>query len=514
MKQPLVNPKLSSTSWRDVIWQEWQSSEDSEYATHLFKLIADKTIHSWYTIATTIGISAIYGMLGGMLIWLLTAFRAVIHQDVTVWETSWQSLVLFIGLGCAVGIAAGFVIHRLLLKNALWPKLFLSLRVGVIIGSIYWLLGGPVPGFIFGIIATAISTKITKWIKLVPNFEAEGLAIAAPLIVGSVAILIFDIGVGLAIWAIVGPLTFVIALTILIFPSTLKDKLTIWLEEWDQIMRSYDYQTMTLIEYFSHNSYHRWFFSKHKPKLRELEKALADAYDEQQEAMKIWGRFLRRLRKQKEQPSSATKLITDLQSDYWVTRFTAQHALVYLGGEAVDPIQQVLKNKTTSLYSVIVRVLHNIADETSLKWASSASSLVCPKCLARCYKHPLKYLEKLNRTYYYGCRYCKQSREFLNCPQGVTAVLDSKWAEADRYQDGSLSVNWIKHQKPFDFDKVEINKADDKTIELFAMTIGNDTDPIRKDRYKEIRCVISPDCRLSKNSQRVLQSVLGQIIIE
>jgi len=192
----------------------------------------------------------------------------------------------------------------------------------------------------------------------------------------------------------------------------------------------------------------------------------------------------------------------------WPTlAFRFRDGLLQLGGEAVEPLEQVLLKRGPSENPVIVRILENIAAETHQQLAANASSLVCSNCFVRFQEHPI---DRLGKTFY-GCRKCKQSREFFNCPQGVTAVLDAGWTEVYGYQAGLLRVNWITDQKLFDLDRVEIIRATDKTVEHFAIQIGNDTDPIRQAHYKACDCTISADCKLSANSLRILQSFFGRV---
>jgi hypothetical protein len=48
-------------------------------------------------------------------------------------------------------------------------------------------------------------------------------------------------------------------------------------------------------------------------------------------------------------------------------------------------------------------------------------------------------------------------------------------------------------------------------VERFAVQVGNDTDPVRQEFYRFMRCVISPDCRLSDNTIRILRRTFGQV---
>jgi len=49
-------------------------------------------------------------------------------------------------------------------------------------------------------------------------------------------------------------------------------------------------------------------------------------------------------------------------------------------------------------------------------------------------------------------------------------------------------------------------------VERFAVQVGNDTDPFRRPRYRQMRCVVKPECNLSENTLRILDSVFGQVV--
>ncbi|MEJ2556606.1 MAG: hypothetical protein P8186_10325, partial [Anaerolineae bacterium] len=58
---------------------------------------------------------------------------------------------------------------------------------------------------------------------------------------------------------------------------------------------------------------------------------------------------------------------------------------------------------------------------------------------------------------------------------------------------------------------VEIILATDEDVERFAIQVGNDTDPYRKPRYRQMPCIVKPGCELSENTWRVLDSLFGQV---
>ena len=94
----------------------------------------------------------------------------------------------------------------------------------------------------------------------------------------------------------------------------------------------------------------------------------------------------------------------------------------------------------------------------------------------------------------------------------VVAVLDADWAaETERVGVDKQRVNWLRRQKLFDFDWVEIVNATDEDVDNFAVQIGNDTDDWRQLRYPQMQCVISPQCALSENTLRILKNTFGEV---
>ena len=62
-----------------------------------------------------------------------------------------------------------------------------------------------------------------------------------------------------------------------------------------------------------------------------------------------------------------------------------------------------------------------------------------------------------------------------------------------------------QRQSLFDFDEVKVVQAADKEVQTFAVQVGNDTDTFRRQRYRKVPCVISPECRLSEATLRILK---------
>jgi hypothetical protein len=219
-----------------------------------------------------------------------------------------------------------------------------------------------------------------------------------------------------------------------------------------------------------------------------------------------------RLEHQKEQPDQLDSLVAALQSRDWADYSMARQTLVALGGEATEPLHRIAADEANPLQPLAIELLTHIEQETTIRFAWRLAQLLCPRCLTRFGAHSLDLAWGVSFTYY-GCRACGQSREFLEWPQ-VVAVLDTNWTELYARQGDQLRLNWLKRRTLFDFDRIEIIQATDEEVERFAVQVGNDTDPVREPRYKQMWCRVGPECRLSENTLRILESIFGQVEAE
>ena len=179
-------------------------------------------------------------------------------------------------------------------------------------------------------------------------------------------------------------------------------------------------------------------------------------------------------------------------------------AVIALGGEAVPTLHDIITNKKHVLNLVAVQLLQDIAEETTSRLKHKTRGLLCSHCLVSVAAH------KVNKVTYYGCRVCGQSREFVEA--WLVAVLDREMGLEQMRQGDILRVNWLIRRDLFDFDEVEIVQAIDEEVERFAVQVGNDTDTVRRPRYKQMRCSISSDCNLTENTRRILQHMFGQVM--
>lgn len=94
----------------------------------------------------------------------------------------------------------------------------------------------------------------------------------------------------------------------------------------------------------------------------------------------------------------------------------------------------------------------------------------------------------------------------------IIAVLDSTWAEeTQRPNPDLLRVNWLRRKALFDFDQVEIIQATDHQVEELVTMVESDTDSWRRSRYRQMRCLVDPDCKLSEETVRMLRHTFGEV---
>jgi hypothetical protein len=198
-------------------------------------------------------------------------------------------------------------------------------------------------------------------------------------------------------------------------------------------------------------------------------------------------------------------LLTDLANAY--------PQILAIGSKAIPLLEEkaelaIIKG-SHSLRPITVQLLQEITQDTT-RWVTQVSHRWCPHCLARCVAHEVA-LSPMNFITYYGCRICGQSEAFLDWAGPVVAILDRNITTELSEEKGALRVNWLVRRALFDFEAVEIIQATDEEVERFAVQVGNETDEVRQPRYKEMRCTVSPECKLSENTMRILKRTFGQV---
>jgi hypothetical protein len=252
-----------------------------------------------------------------------------------------------------------------------------------------------------------------------------------------------------------------------------------------------------------------YFWWQGQPPAAKVERALRQARRSRPEMEEVWAEPMAQAEAEKAQTRDPETLVSMLSSYSWGERFAARQALIAWGGEAVPALKKIAADRENRLWQVAIWILTSIEQETTNRFVWRLSETYCPNCLALFDRHAVDLL--LISFGYYGCRICGQSQKFLYLPQGSVAVLDAAGREEQIVVEGQLQINWLLRRELFDFNRVEIVRASDEDVERFAVQVGNDTDPFRRQRYQQITCRIGPKCRLSENTLRILRRTFGQV---
>ncbi|MCP4369554.1 MAG: hypothetical protein GY797_15800 [Deltaproteobacteria bacterium] len=201
----------------------------------------------------------------------------------------------------------------------------------------------------------------------------------------------------------------------------------------------------------------------------------------------------------KEYLSKLIDMLCDLENNYSV--------IVNSGGEFVPTLQTIANNNSHLFRSIAIYLLEGIASKSE-RLRISKPKLLCPRCFLRYKTQKVKLFGRESPSYY-ACPKCHQNRDYFL--GRVVAVLNNRMKKECREIQNALKVNWCFGRKIFDFDTVEIEQATDEDVERFAVQVGNDTDEVRKSRYKQMICKISPSCELSENTIRILQHTFAHV---
>lgn len=208
------------------------------------------------------------------------------------------------------------------------------------------------------------------------------------------------------------------------------------------------------------------------------------------------------------------ELLVDLDElythlDFFAPLAGARPNFLAKGPHLIDLIQAPILNQPQHpFYTLINQWLTDIAAETVARWGGGKERLICTDCYTTIIRQTLPIKPPVD---YYACRRHRHSSTALPVTGQVVAVLDEAMVESHILDTPHLRVNWLKLGHLFDFDVVEILRANDEQVERFAVQVGNDTDPTRKDNYAHMNCRIDPEAQLSDNSLRVLRRLFGGV---
>lgn len=557
-------------NWRGLVWRAWRNSDDEVFAGRLFVLVADDPVGGPGMVGL-LATGLIYGAAAGLLLFLLLSAEGVALGAIR-WDRLVLSLWLGGGAGTIVALVILLVLDRRLTwrqwLGLLTPNVALDMptflrplrRVRQILareqifllagGLLGGLAGGPIGGLagawlfrwlhglvclifplseegasaqhagwggvvLFGMLGGMVGWLVTVFVGVLALLLGLGggssfvggfaLLFVLLLLGGQVVGLLLGLDPGLPgglLFGLTGALLGGLFVALVTGPAGgLIAGLFIFLVN----------GLVSLIRASPHAWRWRWlwFWWRDPPTAARLEEALRQACVEQYAARRIWTEPLRRLDRRRAQLGPVGAFMTLLEHEAWGERFVARHTLVSLGGEAVEPLCALAQDADSPLQRTALWLLENIAADTTERLAGQAPRLLCPRCAVHCGEIPLEVSGRL--LTYYGCRACGQSRGFVDWTGPVVAVLDVRMEEEEVKTDGTWWVNWLMRRQLFDFDWVEIVWAMDEEVERFALQVANDTDALRRPRYRQMRCVVAERTALSENTMRILDKVFGEV---
>lgn len=467
-----------SQDWRDVLWREWRNTRDYDYAAQLLEVIGNQEA-GWLA---TGGLSVLGLICGAFATIVASAVGGLLAGGFDLCLPPWPPTIEGGLLGGCVGLLSGWLFR----KRLTWR----------------WLIGCLVPKVAKSDASAAIMVTV---------FTALPLAVALGLVSGTPAALVIAVSgstfLGMASGLIDSTRVVAFASAFIALAHGIETGIA-------------GFAVMFLGAVFGalqlqgecthqHGSKLPWWWDRPSP--REVEEALRLACNTPHEGSSSLTAALKFLDDVRQHPRPYQNLLQGLRSGDWKERFIATHTIIDTGGAVVEDLAELSGDSYERTRDAVRWILKGISTETAARLRSQVGSKVCPECVTRCDAIPLRLSFPNEVISYYGCRTCGQSRDFLDCPGDLVAVLDTDSTEEKWEKDGSWFINWFERDGLFDFDRIEIVNANDAEVEQFAIDIGNDTDEYRRSRYKEVRCRVAPGCNLSENTLRILRNTFGSV---
>ena len=79
---------------------------------------------------------------------------------------------------------------------------------------------------------------------------------------------------------------------------------------------------------------------------------------------------------------------------------------------------------------------------------------------------------------------------------------------------GMLNVNWLKYGKPFDFQRVELDRTGATEVENFVQQSRFQAEETVRRGLRKMVCVVGSRARLEDKSLRVLRPIFGTVVEE
>jgi len=527
----------SGRSWQNVLWREWRNSEDREVARRLLDRLLREPI-GWLATLVTVAGGAVCGAMGWVLFVLAVGYARV-QPARDEWPLVWRGVGAHVALGALAG-GVVVAVYLLLLKRVtrlrwvlcvVWQPLDIPgnprdwrRRLVAHTGFLYGVCGLALLGSSLGW-GFALACGLPMWWILFTQ-EKHGDRVFHVLRAARWrthrAFLGLPYG---AIWGTLGG-----ALVWLLFLSTARANHDLGYDApavvWDAAVAAGGaYALLGLLVFgpahkaialscdvpahaqeaviaFADASRPLLLWWTPRPRPCDLEVALRVAGESE------WAQFFHRLGEWRAQGVPPDELVRALSRSTWYERLAARHALVSLGGEGIVHLEGLLRGAYGAYAQrVAAWIVRSIGRDTAARLAPHLHAHVCPRCLARCHTHWVT-VPGQRPVAYYGCRSCRQTREFLFAPEGVVAVLDRRMS-VPVLPGRTLYVNWHARRAVFDFDRVEIRDADDDDVERFCIQIREDTDEVRRRHYRSVRCAVWLNCEFSENTWRILNATFA-----
>jgi hypothetical protein len=234
-------------------------------------------------------------------------------------------------------------------------------------------------------------------------------------------------------------------------------------------------------------------------------------------------------------------LIDALKEEELLVRSKAVKALGKIGDAgAVEPIIKALKDKASFVREKAAEALGEIGDPLAIeplfaalrdnhphvrREAQNALKIIhrniptedfgfiCGKCFYRSKKHKVK-ISSFNTFNYYACRNCHSNSYLIEGIEKAVLSVDRNFEETSARDGGTLTVNWFKRKKPFDFDEIHIIDANDFDVEELVMKLKNDMDNKRRKRLHKTPVYLSPGLKISRAKMNLLNDNFKIVIRE
>ena len=205
-------------------------------------------------------------------------------------------------------------------------------------------------------------------------------------------------------------------------------------------------------------------------------------------------------------------LVEDLRTGSWDERLVAWKGLSAHGPEVAPALLRLVDEPDPPEPAWIAAMLEPIARRVAERIADRPGEQVCPDCCLRATTRAvtLPESEEGRETTFdvLHCRGCQRIDGFLEHPGPIVAVLDADPVE-EGLADGELRVDAIRRPGLADLDRVRILRSTDAEVEVIAVRLGNDEDPVRRGR--EIVCEVASSASLDPNTERILERTFARI---